>query len=193
MHKETIIDEQGATAFVVREWLPKKEANELLGYLEKEIKWEQHLLTIYGKVHPEPRETYVMGTLGIVHKYSGTSRPLKQWDDKVKVLFDKINKEYGSSIDSCLLNKYNTGAQYILAHSDKETKPPKHFVATISLGGSRDFHFIRKSDKEKIKIQLHSGDLCIMEGRTQELFLHTVPKRAHADLRISLTGRELGK
>lgn len=67
---------------------------------------------------------------------------------------------------------------------------PNPTIASISLGGSRDFYLKNKADGTKVeKFVLDDGDLLIMQGTTQSKWLHSIPKRAHALPRINLTFR----
>ena len=112
---------------------------------------------------------------------------------KIKEIADRIQEEFKFDADSCLANEYKTGAQYIGYHGDRETRGAyNNLVVTVSLGGPRDFCFKRNSNGEVRKVLLNSGDLCIMAGRCQEDWKHSIPKRAKANYRISLTYRQLG-
>lgn len=87
---------------------------------------------------------------------------------------------------------YADGKDSISYHSDDESfLGPEPTIASISLGGSRDFYLKHKEDKEKQeKFVLDDGDLLIMRGKTQEKWLHAIPKRARAQPRINLTFRK---
>jgi len=191
---EKIVDEDGCTVSVMRGWLDQAKANKIYQRLVKELEWDQQTLKIYGKEFLEPRLTYPMGNDGLMHKYTGTAREVKQWIKPIKKIRNKIEDEIGFASNSCLINYYRNGNDVIGVHSDKETTAPEHFVVTISLGATRDILFKRKNRKGKtLKVPLHSGDLCFMSGRTQELWVHSIPKRTRCiDGRIALTFRELG-
>lgn len=96
-------------------------------------------------------------------------------------------------LNSCLLNRYRDGNDYIGAHSDKELRGEHATVVTLSLGSPRNFYFIKKSGGGIFKrIVLEPGDLCVMYSpSTQQNFTHTVPKQAGVGERISLTFRQL--
>lgn len=198
--KIVLIEEDGAIIWLFKSWLPKKEADILMEKLDKEVAWEQAKVTVFGKVFDEPRTTHVCGAEGVVHRYSGVVRPMNPWVPDVEDIKKKLEKELGKSLNACLLNRYKDGNDVIGSHSDKELSPPDHLVATVSLGGPRDFIFDRKKKieetetrKNKIKLSLESGDCVVMMGTTQQHWLHSVPKRAHANKRISLTYRLLEK
>lgn len=195
---ETTTSTKGApsasSVFVIRNWLSKTESDDLLKQLQKDIKFEQHPVVVYGKSFMQPRQIYACGNSTVkTHNYSGLELPVHDWHPVVKAIRDRIEREYHWPANSCLLNEYKNGPQYISWHSDKEVN--KHFnsgVYTVSLGASRDFYLRRKDDHTRvIKTTLHAGDLCVMEGSTQQEYEHSVPKRTQAGYRISLTFRIL--
>ncbi len=190
---DVLIAQEGAYVIVHRGWLDETKADELFSNLVDGIEWEKQDLKIMGKIIPEPRLTFPMGDDGLIHKYTGVAREVKPWVPSVKAIRDRVKEEFGFSANSCLLNYYQTGEDYIGAHADKETTPPEHFVVTISLGHSRDIIFKQKSlPKNTIKTTLNSGDACIMSGTTQQFWLHSIPKRKKVTSgRIALTFREL--
>jgi alkylated DNA repair dioxygenase AlkB len=138
------------------------------------------------------RRSYPCGEKGLIHTYSNVSRPLNEWLNEPREICERINKEFAFSFNSCLLNEYRDGSEYIGYHSDREAVDTDHLVATVSLGGPRDFHF-KAYNKEipTLTTVLNSGDLVLMSGTTQKLYKHSIPKRAHGNYRISLTYRKL--
>ncbi|SNW62041.1 alkylated DNA repair [Orpheovirus IHUMI-LCC2] len=100
-------------------------------------------------------------------------------------------KEYNGP-NSCLINEYRDGKAGIGYHSDREAVGPLGEVITISLGGPRDFCIKPLFKKDKpIKVSLGSGDLVFMLGNTQQYYAHSIPYRAHANYRLSITYRYL--
>jgi len=155
-----------------------------------------------GKTIKQPRRVFFCGKKGLVHKYSGSSTKVEDWNDfpLVKDISDSMIQDCGIKFNSCLLNEYATGREYIGYHGDKEANPKNlASVAALSLGGSRDFTYkkfkLRKGDNldnlKPITRVLNCGDLIVMIGNVQYYYKHTIPKRAHADYRISLTLRYL--
>jgi alkylated DNA repair dioxygenase AlkB len=66
-----------------------------------------------------------------------------------------------------------------------------NFVCSVSFGGSRDFYFKSEDDGTVVKTKLHDGDLFVMYGETNNRYKHSIPKRAKANARISLTFRKI--
>src|SRR5690606_28182354 len=98
-----------------------------------------------------------------------------------------------TSFNSCLLNYYRDGNDYIGAHSDEKKHLSKNgMVVGISLGQERTLVMESKlNSKHKIKFELPNGSLFIMEGDTQDHWKHSIPKQIGRKWeRISLTFRE---
>ena len=109
-------------------------------------------------------------------------------------------------INSCLINKYRNGNDYIRPHRDTDMSFGKEpTVLGLSLGCDREIKFCRvkynghntsnsKIDKEKSDLNftqtLKSGSLFIMAGSSQKYFTHEIPKSTKNQIRYSLTFRE---
>lgn len=65
-------------------------------------------------------------------------------------------------------------------------------IASLSLGGSRDFLMKHKDDaKRKEKFPLEKGDMLVMQGTTQSKWLHSIPKRTSSvQPRVNITFRK---
>jgi len=126
---------------------------------------------------------------------------------------EKINKlnldKYCTNtphINSCLINKYRTGKDYITAHRDTNQSFGEYpTIIGLSFGSERDLLFKRveydntncnkkKLDKLKQNLnfsyKLESGSLFIMGGCSQKYFTHEIPISDTDKLRYSLTFRE---
>lgn len=124
----------------------------------------------------------------------------------------KLNLEkYGvkiPNINSCLINKYRDGNDYIKPHRDTDLSFGKEpTIIGLSLGESRDIVFKRVtynginnplSPHDKInkhlnfKYTLESGSLFIMAGSSQRFFSHEIPIMKNVKgCRYSFTFREL--
>lgn len=189
---EVIINHEGSFVVVIRGWLNKKSATLLYEKLIKTIPWEQRTINMIGKPVLEPRMTYFMGdNLSVTHNYARTSFELNPWTEECKIIKDRVIRETGVIFDSGLLNRYDTGDDYIGYHPDHEAVGKHRAVASLSLGGSRDFYYKHNKTGQVVKTTLHNGDGLLMWGNTNIDWKHSIPKRAKADGRISLTLREL--
>lgn len=201
---EVIINEDESNVVIFREWLNKEKSSKLFDFLIKNCDFIQQYASYDGKEFKIPRKQFFCGdNTDKIHKYKSNSSlgsKLNEWIPEIKDIRDRIHKEFNIYLDSCLINYYENGNDYISYHSDRETKPPMQFVATVSLGVTRNFYFRSKNKflqngklKYKlIKLQLNSGDLVLMYGRTQELWNHSIIKQPNiTESRISITLREL--
>jgi alkylated DNA repair dioxygenase AlkB len=81
-------------------------------------------------------------------------------------------------------------------HSDDEKELGDFpFIASLSLGSSRNFQLKHKTDKFlKGKIELNHGSLLCMGGSMQSFWQHAIPKSSIAcGPRINLTFRQIKK
>jgi alkylated DNA repair dioxygenase AlkB len=100
----------------------------------------------------------------------------------------------GDTFNSCLLNLYHHGQEYMGWHSDDEALYGKDApICAISLGQARTFYLRKKNDHaHKLEYSLGKGDVFVMKGATQTFWQHCVPKRANVPgARISLTFRQV--
>jgi alkylated DNA repair dioxygenase AlkB len=208
---ETLINQDGAIALIIRNWLPPSYATKLHDYLVQGIPWKAEQMQMYGKTFDIPRTMFFVGDSHVkTYSYSRLSFPVESWDgdlnplySEIRVLRDRIRSDpnlrhvTGTILEynSCLLNHYRNGMDKIDAHSDREALGPANAVVTISLGASRQFHFKSKSRDENgnfrtIKTVLNNGDLVLMAGKCQEHWTHLIPREpAITQSRISLTYR----
>lgn len=109
-----------------------------------------------------------------------------------------------NNFNSCLINKYVNGDDYIHFHRDSITSFGEYpLIVGLSIGSEREIKFRKvifnrnnlksiKSDKEnpiKFKIKLESGSLFIMRGSSQKYFGHEINTSDTEDVRYSLTFR----
>jgi len=193
--KETLIDKDGALVIIYRGWY--KEAETLYKKLLEEVKWEQKPVLMFGKQVLQPRMIASCAKTELKHTYSGLTLDVPAYSSfpqgkEIERINDEINKlKEVQKFNSCLLNYYRDGNDYISFHSDKEGTTFVKQVASLSLGSKRRFYLRPKEGKGDIKTELNPGDLCLMLGKCQNLYTHSVPKQAKVSGRISLTFRSL--
>lgn len=149
---------------------------------------------MWGKEVLEPRLGAFFSVNGVKgYRYSKSERPTF---DILKCpylndLMAKCSKALSVSFNSCLVNFYRDGKDYIGEHSDDERDLKKSDIASISLGAERDF-VIRDmiNTKNRVVVPLKSGSLIHMFGECQKLYKHGVPKRMKVKKpRINITFR----
>ena len=108
-----------------------------------------------------------------------------------------IEKLVGCRFHYVLINYYRDKRDSIAWHSDTEAiSRCKNVVASVSLGGPREFLFRHKHWKKKgipmKEFLLSSGCLLVMKDDTQRMWQHSVPKsRKRVNPRINLTFRQV--
>lgn len=155
--------------------------------------WTSRQIQLFGKYHVIPRLESWVADPGLSYRYSGKTYTPAIWPEELSNIRDSIELEFGWRANGCLLNRYRSGVDSMGWHADNEPElglNPTVFI--LSLGSNRDIMF-RALDpmSRKIKIFLSSGDLLLMSGGLQHHWQHSLPKRAHADERISCTFRQI--
>ncbi|WP_367063086.1 alpha-ketoglutarate-dependent dioxygenase AlkB [Algibacter sp. 2305UL17-15] len=169
-----------------------KEADIYFNDLLTNIKWQQDKITVYGKTYNQPRLTAFFGTNNKPYSYSNIIMHPQQFEDELLTIKNTIKNELNINFTSCLANLYRDGKDSNGWHSDNEKELGKNpIIASVSLGAERVFHLKHKQDKTlREKITLKHGSLLLMQGLTQENWLHQVPKtRKNIGQRINLTFR----
>jgi alkylated DNA repair dioxygenase AlkB len=96
------------------------------------------------------------------------------------------------NFNTVLLNMYRHGDDAVGWHSDSEPElGMQPFIASLSLGASRDLILRRKDDnRRKITVSLAHGSLLKMSGELQRYWQHSLPRRRGVlSPRINLTFR----
>ncbi len=97
------------------------------------------------------------------------------------------------NINSCLINKYPSGENFIALHRDSILSFGENpTIVGLSLGQTRNINFIRndKDISKNFSFTLESGSVFIMAGSSQRFYQHTIPKEFCDNVRYSLTFRE---
>ncbi len=180
------------------------ESDDLFRRVDGEVDWQQEQITLYGKTHDLPRETAWYGDANKSYKYSGIEVRSMPWIPSLIEIKERIESECDSKFNSVLLNKYSDGGDHVSWHSDDEPELGVNpVIASVSLGGERLFKLKHKSYKEQkankiqkdlysIDVRLNHGSLLIMQGDTQEKWIHNLPKTTKfVAPRINLTFRRI--
>lgn len=145
--------------------------------------------------YPQPRLNCVYSDPGITkQKYSGTEVPTIPWSPLMQQLRDYVNRD-GFISNAALVNGYiysksnpyidkngkiTNRVDYVDYHPDRELRDSRNIVATVSLGGSRVFSFMRTEDECLMApVHLHNGDLVYFWGETNTYYKHSILKPVH--------------
>ena len=161
--------------------------------LQKEIEWKQDEVVMFGKHMTMRRLTAWYGDEPFEYTYSKISRKALPWSPhlaKIKAEVEELSK---TEFNSCLLNFYHDGEDYMGWHSDDEDElDPEAPIASVSLGAERKFSLKHKSTKDVIDVILPDRSLLLMEPPTQEYWLHTLRKSKRVgEARMNLTFRRV--
>ncbi len=98
-------------------------------------------------------------------------------------------------LDSCNVNRYDSGRQSCGWHSDNENlfrgDPNGINILSFSLGVTRKFELQHKITERIWGIDIEDGDLVWMGGYTQAFYKHRVPPSTQEGDRINLTFRSI--
>lgn len=159
------------------------------------IAWREESITVWGKTHLQPRLVAWHGDAGIDYTYSGIRLAAQPWTADLLHLKQKIELLSGCAFNSVLLNYYRNQRDSMGFHSDDERElGPLPTIASLSLGHERILVFKHKSNQtlRPYPLRLPSGSLLIMQGATQQNWLHGIAKStAPCGPRVNLTFRKI--
>jgi alkylated DNA repair dioxygenase AlkB len=99
-----------------------------------------------------------------------------------------LSEHYGVVYDSLWLNLYRDGQDSTGWHRDRfSCRRPECIVPVLTLGATRRFLIKPRAGGNSVAFKPGSGDLVVMGGRSQEDWVHGVPKDPKiADRRVSI-------
>ncbi|MHA7943367.1 alpha-ketoglutarate-dependent dioxygenase AlkB family protein [Formosa sp. 3Alg 14/1] len=170
------------------------EADTYFNTLLTTLDWQQDDITIFGKSVPQPRLTALYANNEKPYSYSGITMMPQKFTDSLANIKTKIESETHHKFTTCLCNLYRNGSDSIGWHADNEKELGANpVIASVSFGATRVFHLKHRTDTNlKQKITLQHGSLLIMKGKTQQHWLHQIPKtKKPTGKRMSLTFRTI--
>ena len=181
------------TATLYEDFLDFEFASRAFNQIRDESDWEQPEITIFGNTVLEPRLSTWHNELGEGYKYSGVMRRAQPFSEMLSEIRNRCAEVTNTQFNSALVNFYRNGLDGVGWHSDNEAcNGPEPTIASVSLGATRRFDLRHRKTGETIKIQLRSGSLLVMAGKSQQCWVHQVAKtkRIH-EPRINLTFRRV--
>lgn len=179
-----------ASVRIQRDFMTPQVARDYFQLLLDGTPWRQDKISMHGKTHNLPRLHCWYGDRE--YSWSGVRMKPVQWSRAMSELRILVAGATGAKLNSALANLYRNGDDTVGWHADDEPGVGET-IASVSLGETRDFCMRRKDGKQKITIPLTSGSLLVMSGRTQELWEHSLPRRASTGARINVTFRQMGQ
>ena len=163
--------------------------------LERDSKWQQRRMWMYGRWVDQPRLTAWHGEPDRVYKYSGIKEIPMPWTDALLELKRRVEDCTDARFNSVLLNKYRDHNDSMGFHSDDEKElGPKPVIASVNFGVTRTFIFKHRNrkDMKPISIPLSEGSVLLMKGGTQRNWKHAINRETRAcGPRINLTFRRI--
>ena len=168
------------------------ESNRFFQTLIDEIPWKQSPIIIFGKSVMQPRLTAWFGDSQKEYRYSGITLQPEPWTPTLLEIKQRIESVAQVTFNGALLNLYRDEKDSMGWHRDNEKELGiEPTIGSVSFGASRKFQFKHIHDKTMRKsIELTHGSFLLMRGKTQQYWLHCIPKETKVHLpRINITFR----
>ena len=151
--------------------------NRVFDSLASHVPWQSHRRQMYDREVDVPRLVARAPEHGSIAEL-------------LRALSGTLSARYQWALESITLAHYRTGRDSVAFHGDKLGRlVDDSIVATVSVGAPRRFLMKPAEGGPSLSFDLGWGDLFVMGGTCQRTWLHAVPKRAHADPRISIMFR----
>lgn len=172
-------------------FLSPEHADTLFRELLTQTPWHKWIKTSTGREQKLKRRMAYMYSREVEYKYGQFVLPGMLITPIIQTTIDLIKVRFGLNFNSVLLNCYDNGKDSINWHSDKEDQlGPNPIIGSLNLGATRKFHFMRKTNGEKMHVELAHGDFFVMDENCQPNWLHAIlPEPEITTPRISLTFR----
>lgn len=191
-HSPITLNQQKGKLSCYPDWLTQPESSHYFQILNKELIWQRETLVMAGKQVQSPRMVAWYGDKDAQYRYSGASYIAQPWHPALNELKDRLIEEFTAPINSVLANLYRNGRDSVGWHADSEPELGKQpTIFSLSLGASRFFDYrLKNNSPSRQRIELHAGNLLIMQGSFQQYWQHQVPKQLKIlEPRINLTFR----
>lgn len=160
--RRTVLDEHSWVE-VVPGWVSGPQI--LFDRLAVAVPWRQHYRKMFEQTFREPRLTAEYRSM------SGVS------DEALAQAVAALSAHYGVGYDSLWLNLYRNGEDSTGWHRDRfSCRRPECMVPVLTLGATRRFLIKPRAGGSSVAFSPRSGDLIVMGGRSQQDWVHCVPK-----------------
>ena len=193
-NEKIILDLPGAVFEYYPNFLDTIKATEIFQSLLKETPWQQDEITVFNKIHLQPRLTALYGNEGKPYSYSNIIMQPNKWSPILTYLKTEIEEIANHSFTTTLINLYRNEKDSNGWHADNEKELGRNpIIASLSLGEERVFQLKHNTKKEfKKSILLKHGSLLVMRENSQINYKHQIPKATKPKKeRINLTFRRI--
>lgn len=206
--KIIVIGQKTMTTSLLNCNIPVSSAKSQLRVYDLPAEWQQRLptcvreidsaldyhppITMYGKVCHQQRSVGFFSDISKGYHYSTQLSKSKPMTHSLEELMHFVNGAFGCEFNGILINKYESGEEYIGRHSDDKTGlAPEVGVVLISVGTVRKFRIRNKNGQIIADVPTDPAKIIQMWGDFQKEFTHEIPveKRVQG-VRYSLTFRQ---
>ena len=161
----------------------------VLARLVAKTDWRAESISLWGKQYLQPRLTAWHGDAR--YSYSGLDLEPQPFTPLLLDIKQAVETATGHAFNSVLLNYYRNERDSMGMHSDDEAElGPEPAIASVSFGATRTFILRHRQSKQTLKLDLTSGSMLLMRGKTQHFWLHGINKSARQiGPRVNLTFR----
>lgn len=169
-----------------------QQSQDLLDNLIKNTNWQGDF-EAFGRIFNVPRLQAWHADEGIHYRYSDNKLQSYGWTEPLLAIKRLIETKTAHTFNSVLLTYYRNGNDYVSWHADDEPELGEApVIASLSLGASREFHYRHKEPEHNGSIELHSGELLLMQPEFQAHWQHCAPEQPEIiEPRINLTFRKV--
>ena len=176
---ERLVLGDGAWVDYLPHWLGGHEA--VHRDLARGADWKQGRRLMYHRTVNVPRLTAAAPTKGASARLLGN-------------MSESLADYYGVSFEGITLAWYRNGQDSVAPHGDRIGRLcDDTVIAIVSVGAPRRFLLHPVGGGRSIAFSPGWGDLLVMGGNCQRTWLHSVPKLARADPRISIQFRAMDR
>ena len=140
------------------------------------------------------RDTMYFGEFG--YRYNGGRHDAKEMPAPIMELLNAVrthSSNPSAKINSCLITRYKTGADYIPPHRDDEPVfDPTSEIITVSVGASRDMEFADNLGTNCQTLSLDNNSVLVSSRFAQDFWTHSIKKcESPCEERLSFTFRHI--
>ena len=181
----------GGAAILFEKLFTQQESDDIYNELVAHIEWKQEPIKMFGKMVMQPRLTACYGEKSVA--YSGITMEVYSWTKELLVIKARVEEQTETRFNSVLLNYYRDGNDSMGWHRDNERELGESpTIASVSFGATRKFQMRTYKDKsDLVSVGLTPGSLLLMQGESQHVWEHCLPKTKHAGGRVNLTFRSI--
>jgi alkylated DNA repair dioxygenase AlkB len=171
---------------------PPPQCQQLLQSLIETIDWQYEYFA-FGRRFDVPRVQAWYADPGVHYRYSNNMLEHRPWLPQLLTIKQDIERKTGHGFNSVLVTYYRDGNDHVTYHADNEPELGETpYIASLSLGATREFHYRHKHTGEVRRLPLRDGELVMMQPDFQHHWDHCVPIEPQvAEPRLNLTFRQV--